>query len=369
MVIKMLNKIFSSNTLAGCANQHFFESDGSSVHTFRSFYKIFAGGEYNYSLTFSGTLDGSFRRISFANEVCDEWEILSASVAKCDAFPADTPIESITDVEALPIGAFKALTFSGEKSKKAEVGFFSTDPISLSFKSGEYLCLELCVRGKKIPCHPEVLIPIYEHTEGGWQYTVNAPLPCRIGCDRQVSAKIGFFGDSITQGCGTTFNKYAHWNARLAELIGDKYSYWNLGIGYGKAKDAATLGAWFNKAKECDVVFLCFGVNDLNGDFSAEDIAASLDKTADALIACGCKIVLQTPPPFDYPSERAERWKQVCDYVLNTLSAKAIAVFDTRKVLSLSSEKPEVAKYGGHPNDGGCEKWAQELYDEIKQLF
>ena len=365
----MLDKNFSSNTLAGCANQHYFESDGERVHTFLSFYKIFAGGEYNYSLTFSGTLDGSFRRISFANEACDSWEILSLSVARCKAFPKNTPIESITDPTALPIGDFTNLTFNGEKSKKAELGFFSTDPVSLYFDAGEYMCLKLCIKGNKIPSHPEVLIPIYENTGDGWQYTVNAPLPCRIGCDRPVSAKIGFFGDSITQGCGTEFNEYSHWNARLAELIGDKYSYWNLGIGYGKALDAATLGSWFSKARECDVIFLCFGVNDLNGDRSAEDIAASLEKVVDSLLECGCKIVLQTPPPFDYPPERAERWQSVCEYVLNTLCAKAIAVFDTREVLSLSEDSPEKAKFGGHPNSEGCKIWADSLYRRIGHLF
>jgi hypothetical protein len=35
------------------------------------------------------------------------------------------------------------------------------------------------------------------------------------------------YGDSITQGCGTTPNKYSHWNAFLSEMIGEEYSFWN----------------------------------------------------------------------------------------------------------------------------------------------
>lgn len=365
----MSDVIFVSNTLAGCANQHYFQKDGKSTSTYLSFYKIHTPGSFNYSLTFCGILDGTFRGLSFPNELCDSWEIISAEVASANGLPFGEDVMNISTPESYINGDFLPLTFDGETGKKATPERFSTDPIRLSFEEDEYLCLRLKVKGERIPCHPEVLIPIYEKVGDSWQYTINAPLPCKIGCDRPAKKRIGFFGDSITQGCGTSFNAYEHWNAVLSDLLGDEYSYWNLGIGYGRAADGATLGSWYSRAKECDIVFLCFGVNDLNADRSAEDIADSLNTIIDGLKASGCEIILQTPPPFDYPKERAERWQKLNGYVLNDLSKKALAVFDTRTVLSLSEEHPEMAKYGGHPNGEGCSVWAHALYEKTKHLF
>ena len=69
------------------------------------------------------------------------------------------------------------------------------------------------------------------------------------------SEGIAFLGDSITQGVGTPDNAYTHWNALISKEIGEEYSYWNLGIGYARASDASTDGAWLNKAKNNDIVF------------------------------------------------------------------------------------------------------------------
>ena len=78
---------------------------------------------------------------------------------------------------------------------------------------------------------------------------------------------------------------------------------------------------------------------------------------------------MQTPPPFDFPSERAERWQKVNAYILDELSTRVEAVFDVRPVLSLSPEQPQMTKYGGHPDDTGCTVWANALYEAIKHLF
>ena len=366
----MLDNSFVSNTTAGCANQHYFISDGNAKHTFISFYRIKVGGRFDYSLSFSGLLDGTFRGISFPNELCDSWEILSIEAASAKSLPIGEAIKDIKGPEGLSISPFTTLTFDGgNEGKKAVADIFSTDPTPMCFDAGDYLCLKLTVRGTKIPCHPETCIPVYEEKDGEWSYTVDAPLPCKIGCNRPVSHKIGYFGDSITQGCGTTLNSYKQWNGTLSELIGDDYAHWNLGIGYGKASDAATLGNWFKRAESCDTVFLCFGVNDLNGDYPAETICANISKTVDALKAAGCRVIVQTPPPFDFPSERAERWQKVNAYILDELSTRVEAVFDVRPVLSLSPEQPQMTKYGGHPDDTGCTVWANALYEAIKHLF
>lgn len=99
--------------------------------------------------------------------------------------------------------------------------------------------------------------------DGEWIPSPKLPVPGMIGCKREVKLRIGFLGDSITQGIGATPNSYLHWNARVAEVLGRDYSFWNLGIGYGRAHDAASDGIWLSKAKQMDLIVLCMGVNDL----------------------------------------------------------------------------------------------------------
>ena len=51
---------YVSNTCAGSGNQMFFNMNEDEVRTGRMFYKIFAGGEYNYSILFSNIIDTTF---------------------------------------------------------------------------------------------------------------------------------------------------------------------------------------------------------------------------------------------------------------------------------------------------------------------
>lgn len=362
------NTKYTSATLAGCANQHYFESDGS-MRVSRAFFKIFSGGEAEYCLLFSGRMDGSYRRISLHDEECSNWKITSARVAHCRSMRSDLPPEELSRESDFEIGEWHTLTFSGEESKAAEPGLFSSDPIRLNISTGEYLCLELRYFGERIPCHPECIIPIYEWDGVRWKYSVNMPLPCMIGSDRPVGGRVAFLGDSITQGVGTPVNGYSHWNALLAEKLGHGYSYWNLGIGYGKISDVASDGIWLSKAKTCDTVFLCFGVNDINGDYGADTIKADLYRTVTLLREAGCRIILQTTPPYDYPENRRLVWCQVNDYITGELSSLADRLFDVRPVLSKSPEEPHKTRFEGHPNEEGCALWADALYDAVKDMF
>lgn len=91
---------------------------------------------------------------------------------------------------------------------------FHTDPVLLSAKAGEYLCVELCFSGKELPCHPESWLPGFLKTYSGWEYTTNLPFASMVGCDRRVKTA-DLFGDSITQGIGTPKNSYLHVAARM----------------------------------------------------------------------------------------------------------------------------------------------------------
>ncbi len=207
--------------------------------------------------------------MSHKNLICGEWIIHSARIGRFRKIDMTKNISDLTmddgDKDSdIVVSDFKNISFNGLNSKKVMPGeFFASDPVMLEYEKDEYLCLEISFSGEMIPYHEETLLPVFIKCEKGWKYSRLMPFAGMIGCDRQVKGKIAYLGDSITQGNGTKENSYLHWNAVLSEKLGSDYSYWNLGIGYGRANDAASDGAWLYKAKQNDIVFVCYGVNDI----------------------------------------------------------------------------------------------------------
>lgn len=347
-------KEFVSNTLAGSSSQSYFKAEENEINTGRVFYRIFKGGTFDYSLLFTNITDSTFAdgSHSYRNMILDEWEIISASV--CITKNAEAEIE----------GEFKKLTFEGKTTKTVMPGeFFSSDPIKLSAEKGDYLCLEIVFKGRMIPCHWEIVVPTYRMVDGKWESAKEIPVPSMIGIRRSPKLKIGFWGDSITQGVGTELNSYTHWNAVLADMLGDDYSYWNIGLGYGRADDAATGGAWFFKAKQMDKVSVCFGVNDILRGFSAEKIKENLQTIVNKLHAEGKKVLVQTVPPFDMDQEQEEIRLNVNKFILAELDADE--VFNNDPILADGSR----AIYEGHPDKTGCKKWAEALCHTFKEFI
>lgn len=365
---------FKSNTYAGSGNQLFFKMNENEIRTGRVIYKISVGGEYNYSILFSNIIDSTYGdgSISHKNLICEPWTIHSAKIGKCNAFESSKEIHELimddenekADIKAFD---FKPISFNGQKSKEVMPGeFFVSDPVTCTYDKDEYLCLEITFSGKMIPYHEETLLPVFAKENGEWKYSKFMPFAGMIGCDRKVKGKVAYLGDSITQGIGTKPNSYLHWNAILSEKLGSDYSYWNLGIGYGRANDAASDGAWLYKAKQNDIVFVCYGVNDILKGQSEEQIKADLCFIVDTLRREGIKVILQTIPPFDYRGEYVEKWKRINLYILTELKNKVQLVFDNTELLGKKGN-PSVAMYGGHPNEAGCEIWANTLLEQIKQ--
>lgn len=356
---------FSSNTLAGSGNQSYFlTEDESRIYTGRIFYQIFAGGTYRYSLLFSNILDSTYADGSHShkNLICDSWEIVKASAGLC---PAAAQLDQAADSPC-----FHPLTFSGAAGKAVMPGeFFATDPLELTAGSGEYFCLEISYRGRMIPYHDESIIPAFIWSGGAWKPSKQMPFPGMVGCDRPAALKVGYLGDSITQGIGTQVNSYDHWNAKLSRMLGRKYAYWNLGLGYGRASDAASDGAWLFKAKQMDAVVVCYGVNDLLKGSSEEQLKRDLTEVTAKLQAAGVRVLLQTIPPFDYTEPVAQRWRAVNRYILGTLSQRADRVFDVVPILAEDPVHDYCAKYGGHPNAAGCKEWAEALYPVMKDFL
>lgn len=363
---------YTSNTIAGTANQCFTTSAADCVRTGRAFYKIANGGEYEYALVFSNIVASTYSQgeVSRVNRVCDEWEILSMKVGRLPvgAIGADfeengTYAEQATD--------FHTVTFSGSESKTVMPGeFYTTDPFVMAFEENEYLCLEVTFKGPMVPYHPETLIPTFRKTESGWTFHKEMPLADMVGIKRAVKTRVAYLGDSITQGCGTVLNAYEHWNAPLSKMLGSAYSFWNLGIGYGRAYDMATDGAWLFKAKQNDLVVLCCGVNDIlhTQDLTAQQLIGHIETIVAALKAAGCRVLLQTIPPFDYIEEKRVKWEEVNNYIKTVMPQKVEAVFDVVPIIGLA-DAPHRSKYGAHPDGVGCAKWAEALYPVLKAVL
>lgn len=364
---------FTSNTYAGSSNQLYFEA-GDEIRTGRVFYKITVGGRYDYSILFSNVIDSTFSGgdVSHKNLICDEWMIHSARVGRCSRMNASKDIETLVmndnDKDSdIIVCDFKDIYFDGQKTKKVMPGeFFSSDPLALEYKKDEYLCLEISFSGKMIPYHEETLLPVYVKDGEIWKFSKLMPFAGMIGCNRRVKERVAYLGDSITQGIGTKPNSYLHWNALLSEKLGNDYSYWNLGIGYGRANDAASDGAWMYKAMRNDIVFVCYGVNDIFKGFSEEQIKNDLTHIVNVLKSKGKKVIMQTIPPFDYQDENIKKWERINSYILTELKEKVDFVFDNTKILG-KNDNPSAAMYGGHPDEKGCKLWADALYEEIQK--
>ncbi len=372
----MFFETYSSNTCAGSGNQLIFTMAPGEVRTGRVLYKITHGGRYHYSILFSNIMDSTYNdgAVSHCNQICDSWKIHRARIGHCCGMDSSRDVTQMTMADGegadITVGEFVELTFQGKPEITAQLGgFFSSDPVELEFCGGEYLCLELTFSGRAIPYHEESLLPVFVKTEAGWRYCREMPFAGMIGCDRRVAARIAYLGDSITQGIGTPLNSYAHWNVLLSQKLGPENGYWNLGIGYARAQDAASDGAWLYKAKKNDVVFVCCGANDVMQGIPPEQIQASLLQIVDELKKSGCKVILQTIPPYEYQEQEIPVWEKVNTYIRKELAEKVDLLFDNGPVLCLDEAHPSMPKYGGHPNAQGCAVWAEALYQACKEIL
>ena len=360
-MMKNYFKTYVSNTLASTQNQLCFESDGTHQKG-RVCLKAFASGLYEYSLFFSDTINSTYAggEITKANETCGNWTIHNARVLIYEGDNYNLLYENATPKKEIQ------LTFNKKQEKLVNAGeSFSSDPVSINIEKSEMLCVEIEFSGTKIPYFEEIVVPTYRFINGEWVTDKQVPLPAMVGVARKVEKKIGFLGDSITEGIGTDCGSYEHWNAKIAEMIGEKYSYWNIGIGFARAADAASNGAWLSKAKEMDVVTICLGVNDLGSGYSATEIICSLETIVRILQDNKVRTVLFTIPPFDYQGENIEKWKKINSYILNDMS-KITEVYDVVPVWGDKAPNEQKAIYGGHPNAQGCLALATDFVDKIK---
>ena len=348
---------FVSNTTAGTSNQSFF-TEGEGVG--RVFYRLLWGGSFEYSLLFSGAVDSTFGdgTRSRVNQPLAPWTL---SVSCCVCRGADDP-----DLENRE---WIALTFAGAREKTAGPGeIFYTDAVTLNGQAGDSLCVQIRFRGSRIPCHLEINVPSFIRKGERFELCEEMPVPNMIGCKRPVKARVGFFGDSITQGLGTEMDSYDHWCHKVARMLGPEYACWNIGIGCGRASDAATGGSWLQKALQNDCVVVCFGINDIiQGD--GPELHRNLETIVSTLKDHGKKVILQSIPPFDFDKQpRIDLWETQNRYIRQVLAPKCDAFLDVAAFLSVGGAG-QTTKYGGHPNREGCAVWAEQLLPVLRRVL
>ena len=348
---------FTSGTLAATSVQSSFDQPGTAVSY--AFYRPFPGGEYPLSLLFSNTVDSTIRDGSEirANDPCGEWTILKIAVAVTET--ADEPaIEAVKN--------WRILTIDGATAKPVSPReVFCTDEITINVPETAYLCVKVVFVGERVPCHFENLIPTFKDDGDGVKPSKFVPLPCIVGIKRPVKARVAFWGDSITQGIGCPENSYRYYAAVAARILGTEYSYYDAGIGFARAADAATDGAWADRVKRCDVIVVCFGVNDINRGASFGRMKTNLEKIVDIVRSAGKKPVFQTVPPFDYNEETGAVADETNAYLKSEFPLKGIPVFDCASYLTAGGDTHK-AIYGGHPNAEGSEIWGKALAAFLK---
>jgi lysophospholipase L1-like esterase len=353
-------KQYTSATLAAGGIHMLFKSDGET-RTGRVYNKLYVEGTYDFSFLFSCVTDSTFA--DGAEIVRDmpagSWTVYSASVAVSDTADPDKDKAPRT-----------RLSFDGKSTKNVASGeAFTTDPVRLDVKKGQYLGIELTYAGRLLPCHRESIVPVFRQTPEGWVPDPDMPIPSMTGCSREVSMRVCFWGDSITQGIGTPFDSYMYYAARTAELIGySGIAYWNIGMGWARADDAAADGIWMEHARQNDVVSVCFGVNDLQNGFTGEELIENLIRIVSSLKKAGCSVLVQTVPPFGNDPEFEKKRQIVNRFILNDPGLGADAVFDCGKILG-KPDAPHLARYGDHPDAEGCRLWAEALAPVLRKLI
>lgn len=346
MTITEFYRIFSSDCTAGCGNQLLAKFSEPVTKTGRCWFKLSHGGE-NYALLFSNVIDSTYDdgSISRPGDVGGDWTIQGMRVGLCKGFKEEPAL-------------WKTVTFDGTEEKKVSGReIFGSDPISLKARAGEWLCYEISFTGSCFPYHEEAVLTMLPDKQ--------MPLPLMIGSDRKVSERIGFLGDSITQGCGTEDDSYTHWVAKIAEKLPESCSVWDLGIGYARAEDAATDGEWLKRAKQCDKVHVCFGVNDTLRNYRAEEILQNLQRIVSKLKEADCRVILLTLPPFDLEGEQRIQWQKVNKTIRESLSKEADGLFDIAAVLGQAAPNEHLCIYGGHPNAHGCAVVAEAYLQQM----
>ncbi len=349
-------KDFYSNSIAGTCNNLILRGERREIRG-RIFYRVADHDATEYAFSFDNAVDSTFGdgKESRANLPGAPYTVLSAFAGGFSGDPGTF------DGELIP------LSFGGKPAKEVAPGeHYLCDPFEVDLKGKDYLVFEWTVRGTEIPYTPDKLQPSFLIRDGKATASPEFPQPSLVLCKRDARMTFAFFGDSITQGLQTPADEYAYWAALIAKGLPREIAFANLGLGFARAKDAATLGVWFEKARQFDFVNLCFGVNDLGAEKETpENVCESLRTVVTALKEAGCRVGMFTVPPFGC-LENARTL--INEFIKRELAPLCEYVYDVDPILS-DPANPGTPLYRLHPNTTGCKLLADDFLKKYARLF
>ena len=171
---------------------------------------------------------------------------------------------------------------------------------------------------------------------------------------------------------GTSLDGYAMWVGRIGKMLKDEYAVWNLGLGFSRGSDCATMGSLMYKAKQNDIVVLTYGVNDLlSGKYNAGkrstagEILSYIEAIVKELQSAGVEVILSTIPPFRYDEAPLWEWRCINMAIPTLAKIYGCRIYDFEASVDASS-KPlgnDYTRYGDHPNDEGGAAAAEAFYN------
>lgn len=356
---------YVSNTVVSTGNNFYIEK--AENITYRAYLPVEQYGELEYKFFFTNMVDSTYAKgkNAFVGKDGGAYTVSNAVIADGGTSTEDE-ITNRTPV-----------TFGGKETKEvtADESYWS-DPVTMNIPEGHYMVWEWTVSGEGIPCNKMASLTSTASSADGetFQFCDEIPLPQLIGAKRDVKHTVAAIGDSITQGCQTEQMKYEFWASKISTQLGSDVAFFNCGLGWARASDAASNENWLSRVSQYDTVIVAFGTNDIvSGKYggkksTAEEIEGYLDTIVSYLTEKGCDVILFNAPPQDFKKTN-EGIRTALNEKIPAIAEKYGAKFFDFSALLSTEDEPGKAVYGGHPNGEGGTVVADAFVKQFGSMF
>lgn len=356
---------YVSNTVVSTGNNFYIEK--AENITYRAYLPVEEYGELEYKFFFTNMVDSTYAKgkDAFVGKDGGAYTVSNAVIADGGTSTEDK-ITNRTPV-----------TFGGKETKEvaADESYWS-DPVTMNIPEGHYMVWEWTVSGEGIPCNKMSSLTSTASSADGetFEFCDEIPLPQIIGAKRDVKHTVAAIGDSITQDCQTEQMKYEFWASKISTQLGSDVAFFNCGLGWARASDAASNENWLSRVSQYDTVIVAFGTNDIvSGKYggkksSAEEIDEYLDAIVSYLTENGCDVILFNAPPQNFKKTN-EGIRTALNEKIPAIAEKYGAKFFDFSALLSTEDEPGKAVYGGHPNGEGGTVVADAFVKQFGSLF
>lgn len=356
---------YVSNTVVSTGNNFYIEK--AENITYRAYLPVEQYGELEYKFFFTNMVDSTYAKgkNAFVGKDGGTYTVSNAVIADGGTSTEDE-ITNRTPV-----------TFGGKETKEVATDeSYWSDPVTMNIPEGHYMVWEWTVSGEGIPCNKMSSLTSTASSADGetFEFCDEIPLPQIIGAKRDVKHTVAAIGDSITQGCQTEQMKYEFWASKISTQLGSDVAFFNCGLGWARASDAASNENWLSRVSQYDTVIVAFGTNDIvSGKYggkksTAEEIEEYLDTIVSYLTEKGCDVILFNAPPQDF-KETNEGIRTALNEKIPAIAEKYGAKFFDFSALLSTEDEPGKAVYGGHPNGEGGTVVADAFVKQFGSMF